>query len=128
LFLLVALAVLLMFALRARALGSVALSNVGSVTLSRALSEKSESIATNELSQAESWFQRALEWDPGNRSAHRGLGWVYDKRGDLQRAGEEWRRGGLTAGEFEACVKYYLLVKAPQKAQFWERRAAAIGQ
>ena len=78
------------------------------------------------LDQAESWLALALRLDDQNDGAHRGLGWVWDARGNLQRAAEEWHQGGLTSADFGACANAAFFINWLDEAQRCRERAAAF--
>jgi len=74
---------------------SRALSNIGMVTLSRALVPVSQ--ASDTLAQAERWLRQAVVWDGSNHGAHRGLAWVLMLQDKPTEAAAEWRAAGMTA-------------------------------
>lgn len=86
-----ALAVLLLGLLCGPFVLSRALSNMGMITLSRALVPVPQALDT--LAQAEHWLRQAVAWDEDNSTAHRGLAWVMTARGESEEAVREWRAG-----------------------------------
>jgi hypothetical protein len=106
-------------------LAGAALTNVGMVTLSRALQAEGRP-SPEALQQAERWFARALTWDPRNPSPHRGLGWVWGARGDLTKASREWLLGGFSPREFEDCAREMDRAGQSEQARVWRQRALGM--
>ena len=142
-------------ALCGRTLASRVLSDVGVVVLSRALSAlpsaeylqlqaqqaggkqaarfqelalaaRPEKPNPRLLDEAERWLSWALQWDPENQGAHNGLGWLWDARGDLPRAAQQWQKAGLTAGDFSACAQSFGNIQWRTEIELWLARAQAM--
>lgn len=101
------------------------LSNLGMVTLGRALQAEGKP-SPEALQQAERWFAQALTWDPGNPSPHRGLGWVWEARGDLTKAAREWLLGGFSPREFEDCARIMDHAGQSEQARAWRQRSSVM--
>ncbi len=105
---------------------SAVLSNVGMVRLNRIMGSSGQTASLESLTEAECWFERSLAWNASNRAAHRGLGWIWEVRGDLTRAAREWERGGFSAQEFLMCAQRASWVGQEDLSRLWLRRAAAM--
>lgn len=124
----VAVAGLLLFAVAAygRLCVSVMLSNVGMIRLNHALGASARAASPQQLEDVARWFTRSLAWDAGNLAAHRGLGWIWEARGDMLRAGREWAQGGFSAPDFLMCADKAASVAQDDVCQLWLWRAAAM--
>ncbi len=103
-------------------LASRVLSNAGLVMLARARGGQATA-SVQPLSAAQNLLQRALAWDEGNRSAHRGLGLVFLFNHDLLQAAGHWRDAGWTAADLLTRSDAAGQAGAPQLA--WEYLAVA---
>jgi len=80
----------------------------------------------DQLGQAEHYLTAALRQDRNNGSAHRGLGWVLDARGDLQRAAAEWTKGGFTEADFTRCEAVATAIEWRTEIERWQARTRAL--
>jgi hypothetical protein len=78
------------------------------------------------LDQAEQYLSAALRWDSSNGSVHRGLGWVWDVRGDLERAAAEWAEGGFTEIDLTRCEAVATLIDWRTEIERWQARTQAL--
>jgi len=78
------------------------------------------------LDQAERYLNSALRWDADNGGAHRGLGWVWDAQGDLERAAAEWAEGGFTEVDFMRCEAVALMIGWRTETERWQARTRAL--
>jgi len=78
------------------------------------------------LERAEQYFDAALQWDEENAGAHRGLGWVWDARGDLERAADEWAAGGFTEIDFVRCEAVAIMIGWRTETERWQARTRAL--
>ena len=89
-------AMLILFFLSGPAFLSRVLSNAGML----ALNPYSERVYPRDLTRAQNLLTEALQWDPANAAAHRGMAYILWARGQQEQAGIEWRKGGLVLRDF----------------------------
>ncbi|MCP4541872.1 MAG: hypothetical protein GY832_32485 [Chloroflexi bacterium] len=89
----------------------------------------SELIADSNLStyqsmaQSRKLLERAIIWDTNHPGAHRGLGLVYWRQGDDDRAFDEWRQAGLTADNF---IAFGMQRHQPEQSLRWYELAERL--
>jgi hypothetical protein len=118
--------ILLVLLWQGSACASAVLSNVGMTKLNRVMGSSGQVASLESLTEAEYWFKQSLAWNASNPAAHRGLGWIWEARGDLTRAAREWEHGGFSAREFYLCAQMAASAGQEDFRRLWLRRALAM--
>jgi len=112
--------------LRAPALLSSGLGNVGLAALSQAMATHPHTASAEAVAKAERWLKQALAWDGANRGARLGLGWALTLQGRDMEAAAQWRAAGMTALDFVAQGDHARRAGSYEEAMEWYQRVGLL--